>query len=43
MDRKIIAEKDYRLAFQKMVLDLSFSFMEVNDENLNLNNSYLQL
>lgn len=35
MDRKIIAEKDYRLAFQKMVLDLSFSFMEVNDENLN--------
>lgn len=35
MHRQIIAEKNYRLAFQKMVLDLSFNFMEVNDKNLN--------
>lgn len=33
MNRKEIKDKEYQLAFQKMVLDISFDFMKVDEKN----------
>lgn len=45
MHRKEITEKNYQLAFQKLILSLSFDFMDINKKNYDekINNLLKQL